>query len=158
LTTNDNQAAAPHANKRGELMLLINSRHPILTIETSEEERVEQLLFEVATQLNVPLFTWSVTTGLARFHGAPIYNSDSPEAALSNMSVVEATPFLLQGLPVIATTTRSAAACVNSRKNSAPRAAPSSSLKALSSCRQSFPAMPLRSNWDFRRTKSCSLM
>ena len=89
LTTHSNQAAVPHADKRGELMLLINSRHPILSIETSEEERVEQLLFEVATQMAVPLFTWSVTTGLARFHGAPIYNSDSPEAALSNMAVVD---------------------------------------------------------------------
>jgi AAA+ superfamily predicted ATPase len=89
LSANDSKAAAPHADKRGELMLLINSHHPILTIETSEEERVEQLLFEVAAQLNVPLFTWSVTSGLARFHGAPIYNSDSPESALSNMSVVD---------------------------------------------------------------------
>ncbi len=88
LTTNS-KAAVPHADKRGELMLLINSHHPILSIETSEEERVEQLLLEVATQMTVPLFTWSVTTGLARFHGAPIYNSDSPEAALSNMSVVD---------------------------------------------------------------------
>src|SRR5258708_11499698 len=73
--------------KRDELRLLVNSRHPILTIETSEEERVEQMLFEVASELTVPLFTWSVTTGLARYHGAPIYNSDPPEAALSNMAM-----------------------------------------------------------------------
>ncbi len=75
--------------KRDELRLLVNSRHPILTIETSEEERVEQMLFEVASELTVPLFTWSVTTGLARYHGAPIYNSDPPEAALSNMAMVQ---------------------------------------------------------------------
>jgi AAA+ superfamily predicted ATPase len=89
LTANCNKNATQHAGRREELMLLINSRHPILTVETPEEERVEQLLLEVATQLAVPLFTWSVTTGLARFHGAPIYNSDTPEAALSNMSVVD---------------------------------------------------------------------
>jgi AAA+ superfamily predicted ATPase len=78
-----------HAAKRDELRLLINSHHPILTIETPEEERVEQLLFEVAMVLAVPLFTWSVTTGLARYRGAPIYNSETPEAALSNMALVQ---------------------------------------------------------------------
>lgn len=89
LTSNDQQRARPHPDKRDELLLLINSRHPILTIETPEEERAEQLLVEVAAQLAVPLFTWSVTTGLARFHGAPIYSSETPEAALSNMALVQ---------------------------------------------------------------------
>ena len=83
------QRSAPKLDKRDELLLLINSRNPILTIETSEEERAEQLLLEVATQLGVPLFTWSVTTGLARFHGSPIYSSETPEAALSNMAAVQ---------------------------------------------------------------------
>jgi len=78
-----------HAARRDELRLLINSRHPILTIETTEEDRAEQLLVEVATDLGVPLFTWSVTIGLARFHGAPIYNSESPESALSNIATVQ---------------------------------------------------------------------
>jgi AAA+ superfamily predicted ATPase len=78
-----------HASKRDDLRLLINSRHPILTIETTEEDRVEQLLLEVSTDLGVPLFTWSVTLGLARFRGAPIYNSEPPEAALSNIALVE---------------------------------------------------------------------
>src|SRR2546427_6624398 len=35
-------------------------------IETAEEGRVEELLAEVAAELGVPLFLWSVTTGLAR--------------------------------------------------------------------------------------------
>src|SRR5262245_62176838 len=78
-----------HAAKREDLRLLINSRHPILTIETTEEDRVEQLLLEVASDLGVPLFTWSVTMGLARFHGAPIYNSEPPETALSNIATVQ---------------------------------------------------------------------
>jgi ATP-dependent 26S proteasome regulatory subunit len=93
LAKNDDKRSQARAgrkpDKRDELLLLINSRHPILTIETTEEERVEQLLLEVATQLAVPLFTWSVTTGLARFRGAPIYNSETPESALSNIAVVE---------------------------------------------------------------------
>jgi len=81
--------ATTRAVKRDDLRLLINSRHPILTIETTEEDRVEQLLLEVATDLSVPLFTWSVTLGLARFKGAPIYNSEPPEAALSNIAAVQ---------------------------------------------------------------------
>jgi AAA+ superfamily predicted ATPase len=93
-TGNYNKTAPPpraplKPGKRDELLLLINSRNPIITIETSEEERAEQMLFEVAAQLSVPLFTWSVTTGLARYHGSPIYNSETPEAALSNIAVVE---------------------------------------------------------------------
>jgi len=79
----------PNLAKREELRLLINSRHPILTLETPEEERAEQLLLEVATELSVPMFTWSVTTGLARSHGAPIYNSETPESALSNIAAVQ---------------------------------------------------------------------
>jgi AAA+ superfamily predicted ATPase len=96
LTKNDDKSAGQSTiapprtgGKRDELVLLINSRHPILTMETPEEERVEQLLLEVASQLAVPFFTWTVTTGLARFHGAPIYSSETPEAALSNIAVIQ---------------------------------------------------------------------
>lgn len=76
-------------SKEEDLRLLVNSRHPIITIETPEEERVEHLLVEVSTDLAVPLFSWSVTTGLARFHGAPIYNTEPPEAALSNIALIQ---------------------------------------------------------------------
>lgn len=44
-------------SKRDELRLLINSRQPIITVETSEEERLETLLFDVATEMDVPLFS-----------------------------------------------------------------------------------------------------
>jgi hypothetical protein len=74
--------------RRDELRLLINSRQPIITVETTEEERLEALLFEVATEMDVPLFRWSVTKGLSRFHGEAMYNSDAPEAALTNIAQV----------------------------------------------------------------------
>jgi AAA+ superfamily predicted ATPase len=80
---------ASRSAKRDDLRLLINSRHPILTIETTEEDRAEKLLLEVATDLGVPLFTWSITLGLARYHGAAIYNSEAPEAALSNIATIQ---------------------------------------------------------------------
>jgi ATP-dependent 26S proteasome regulatory subunit len=89
-----------HPNKHDELRLLVNSRHPIITVETPEEERIEQLLFDIASELNVPLYTWSVTTGLAKFHGAPIYNSDNPEQALANLGLIQGDAlFLLKDFP-----------------------------------------------------------
>ena len=57
---------SPNPDKRTELRLLINSRHPIITVETSEEARVEQLIGEVAAELDVPFSVWTVTTGLLR--------------------------------------------------------------------------------------------
>jgi ATP-dependent 26S proteasome regulatory subunit len=79
---------APRQDKHDELRLLVNSRHPIITVETAEEERVEQLLLEVAAELAVPLYTWSVTAGLAKAHGAPIYNTDNPEQAVANVALI----------------------------------------------------------------------
>src|SRR5215468_7911901 len=74
--------------KRDELRLLVNSHHPMITVETAEEDRFESLLADMALEMDIPFFRWSVTTGLARFHGEPIYNTDNPEAALSNMALI----------------------------------------------------------------------
>ena len=76
-------------NKHDELRLLINSRHPIITVETPEEERLEALLMDVATELGVPLYEWSVTTGLAKARGASLYNTDSPEQGLANIALIQ---------------------------------------------------------------------
>jgi ATP-dependent 26S proteasome regulatory subunit len=83
------KSPALRQNKHDELRLMINSRHPIITIETPEEERAEQLLLEVSADLAAPLYTWSVTSGLAKAHGAPIYNTDSPEQALANIALLQ---------------------------------------------------------------------
>ena len=81
--------ATPRPNKRDELRLLVNSRHPIITVETPEEERLEQLLLDTAAELTVPLYTWSVTSGLAKVHGAAIYNTDNPEQAVANIALIQ---------------------------------------------------------------------
>ena len=87
-------------SKHDELRLLINSRHPIITVETAEEERLEVMLLDVATELAVPLYEWSVTTGLAKAHGAPMYNTDNPEQALSNIALIQGDGvFLLKDFP-----------------------------------------------------------
>jgi len=75
--------------KRDELALLINSRNPIISVETSEEQRFLGLLERVAEELNIPAYVWSVTSGLARAGGAGLYNSDQPEQALTNISTIQ---------------------------------------------------------------------
>ena len=80
---------APRQSKHDELRLLVNSHHPIITVETPEEERLEQMLQEVAAELAVPLYNWSVTAGLAKAHGAPIYNTDNPEQAVANVALIQ---------------------------------------------------------------------
>jgi hypothetical protein len=88
------------ATKKDELRLLVNSHHPIISVETTEEDRFEALLAEVALEMDIPFFRWSVTTGLARFHGEPIYNTDVPEAALTNMALIAGDAiFLLKDFP-----------------------------------------------------------
>jgi ATP-dependent 26S proteasome regulatory subunit len=76
-------------NKHDELRLLVNSRHPIITVETPEEERFEQMLLDVAIELGVPFYEWSVTAGLAKYHGAAIYNTEQPEQALANIPLIQ---------------------------------------------------------------------
>ena len=62
-----------------DLALMIQSRYPFIAVETSEEERLETMLAELAADLRVPFFVWTVTNGLHR-HGLPnaIYDSQPP--------------------------------------------------------------------------------
>ena len=86
---NSSPAAAQRPNrKHDELRLLINSRNPVITVETTEEDRLKDLLLMIATELNVPLYTWSAITGLAKFNGATIYGTDQPELALANIALI----------------------------------------------------------------------
>jgi AAA+ superfamily predicted ATPase len=83
------KAAQAPQNKHDELRLLVNSRHPIITVETPEEERLEAMLFDVTSEMGVPLYEWSVTTGLSKARGAPIYNTDQPEMAVANIGLIQ---------------------------------------------------------------------
>ena len=79
----------PLANdKRDELVLLINSRSPIVTVETTEEDRLEELVLAAAQKLGAPVYTWTVTAGLAKIGGAGLYGSDLPEKALANIEQI----------------------------------------------------------------------
>ena len=72
-----------------DLALMIQSRYPFIAVETSEEDRLETTLSQVAADLRVPFFVWTVTNGLHRY-GVPngIYDSQQPLRALGNVAAM----------------------------------------------------------------------
>ena len=53
-----------------DLKALVLSFHPVIAFDTDEEERVEQLADTVAGELQLPVFVWTLTSGLYRKPGA----------------------------------------------------------------------------------------
>lgn len=49
-----------------QLMLLIRSGHPIISVETLEEDRATKIVRSAADKLGYPLYEWSVTEGLVK--------------------------------------------------------------------------------------------
>jgi len=47
-----------------DIRTLVLSFHPVIAIDTVEEERVEQLVAAVAADLSLPVFEWTLTQGL----------------------------------------------------------------------------------------------
>ena len=78
----------PDLDPRHELALLVNSSYPIICIETWEEARASAILAGAAEDLQVPLYEWAVTTGLARAGGAAIYNTQEPAQALTSIHTI----------------------------------------------------------------------
>lgn len=70
-----------------DLRTLIRSSHPLIVIETVEEERVLTLLQSVAAQERMPLFEWSITKGLSRADGEPTLSrlTATPLAVLQHL-------------------------------------------------------------------------
>jgi hypothetical protein len=71
-----------------DLRTLIRSCHPLIVIETVEEERVLGLLQSVAAQERMPLFEWSVTRGLTRTDDGPGLSklTATPQALLQHLN------------------------------------------------------------------------
>lgn len=71
-----------------DLRTLIRSNHPLIAMETVEEERVLTLLESAAAQERMPLFEWSVTRGLTRTDGTPTLSkmTATPLALLQHLS------------------------------------------------------------------------
>jgi SpoVK/Ycf46/Vps4 family AAA+-type ATPase len=53
------------------LKILINSHTPVVVVETVEEGRALALIRLACSELNLPLFEWSIADGLVRAGGAP---------------------------------------------------------------------------------------
>jgi ATPase family associated with various cellular activities (AAA) len=72
-----------------ELKTLISSLHPVATIDSFEEERIEELLRAVAAELRLPLFTWTVTRGLQRIDGqGAIHGTSNPLTLLRHLATL----------------------------------------------------------------------
>jgi len=72
-----------------ELKTLISSMHPVTTIVSAEEERIEDLLRAVAAELKLPMFTWTVTRGLQRIDGqGMIHGTANPLTLLRHLSTL----------------------------------------------------------------------
>ncbi len=70
-----------------DIGLIIDSRIPLIALESYEEKRALELLTRVAMKKRLPLFCWSVTEGLNRLgFGHRVVNGDNlcePEQALA---------------------------------------------------------------------------
>ncbi len=66
---------------------MIRSSHPLIAIETVEEERVSTLLQAVAAKERMPLFEWSITRGLTRRDDKPTISkmTATPIAVLQHL-------------------------------------------------------------------------
>ena len=71
-----------------DLRTLIRSFHPLIVIETVEEDRVLSLLHSVAAQERMPLFEWSITRGLTRHDDGPTLSkmTATPLALLQHLN------------------------------------------------------------------------
>ena len=88
-----------HRQSVHDLKSLVRSFHPLIAIETVEEERVQELLREVADDLGQSLFEWSVTTGFRRGHGLTVGNTHEALAVLQHIGEMTAEAiFLLKDL------------------------------------------------------------
>lgn len=70
-----------------DLTLLIQSRVPIIFLETKEERRALDLLDRVSTSLLTPLYRWSITEGLLRLEDgySPQRHNTQPEDVLGHI-------------------------------------------------------------------------
>ena len=66
-----------------DLRLLLASRHPLVVAGMDDEQRFLAILQRAAAPLEVPVWMWSMTRGLARMGMAPQYGTVDVKAALA---------------------------------------------------------------------------
>ena len=73
-------------NAAADLDLLIRSRYPIITAETTDESELVEVLRRVATGHGIPFFVWSRTEGLVRDRlDSGVYDTGDPAKALAHI-------------------------------------------------------------------------
>jgi hypothetical protein len=75
----------PHRQSVHDLKSLVRSFHSLIAVETVEEERVRAIANEVAADLDLPFFEWSVTSGFRRGHGLTVGNTHDALAVLKHI-------------------------------------------------------------------------
>lgn len=78
-----------HRTSVHDLKSLVLSFHSLIAMETVEEDRARSLIREVATDLRLPLFEWSITEGLCRLRGATVDGTKDPLAALTHIARID---------------------------------------------------------------------
>ncbi len=75
-----------------DLELLLQSRVPLIIIETRDENRVLQLFTRLAIRLGLPVMSWTATTGLQRidFDAVPQRHASEPQQALGQIKATGA--------------------------------------------------------------------
>jgi AAA+ superfamily predicted ATPase len=91
----------PSADQLRELEILIRAHHPLLLVDTVEDDRLHVLLEHAAEHIGLPLFSWTLVDGLRRELPEPgqTPETSSPQKALafierSNLEAI----FHLRGL------------------------------------------------------------
>ncbi len=79
----------PPTSSVHDVRTLVLSFHPIIVFETVEEERVRGLVRDVALDIGLPFFEWSVTRGLVRAPGSSmIHGTTDPRVMLKHVEAL----------------------------------------------------------------------
>ena len=82
----NSSASCPVNSTVHDFKVFINSFHPIVIIETSEEKRVQELLASTALQLNMDLEEWTATYGIKnKWNTTKIIDTQSPSGLINYM-------------------------------------------------------------------------
>jgi len=74
-----------HRTAVHDLKSLVQSFHSLIVIETVEEERVRALIAEVAGDLRLPLYEWSVSAGFNHLHGSAVEGTQDALSMLKHI-------------------------------------------------------------------------
>ncbi len=71
-----------------DLERLVLSFHSLIAVETVEEERVRSILQELAANLQIPFYEWSLTAGLHRRFGIVLEGTKDPLSMLNRIDEI----------------------------------------------------------------------